>query len=110
MTLITAAHAAGNAQAANPNDGFSLTIMLVGFALIFYFLVWRPQNQRQKEQQQLLTGLKKGDEVVTSGGILGRITDISDDFVSLSISDGVDIKLQKSYITASLPKGTLKSI
>jgi preprotein translocase subunit YajC len=75
-----------------------------------YFMMWRPQSKRAKEQQQLLGSLSKGDEVVTAGGLLGRITKVTDQYISLSIANNVDITLQKSSVTNVLPKGTLKTI
>lgn len=109
MNIFPTAHAA-SAPASATDGGFSMIIMIVGFAAIFYFLVWRPQNQRLKEHRELLAQLKKGDEVITNGGLLGKVTKISDDFVEINISENVDITIQKSAITATLPKGTLKSI
>jgi len=85
-------------------------LLLVGFVGIFYFLLWRPQSKRRKEQQTLIAGLAKGDEVVTAGGIVGRIAKVEDDFVKLQISNNVELRIQKSAIGATLPKGTLKSL
>lgn len=91
-------------------EGFSQTIMMVGIFGIFYFLLIRPQTKRAKAHQQLLTQLTKGDEVVTSGGIIGKITDLNDQIVTLSIAEGVEIKVQKGAIGQALPKGTLKTV
>lgn len=90
--------------------GFSFLIMFVGLFLFIYFAIWRPQNKRAKEQQNLLNSLAKGDEVVTAGGLLGRITKISEQYVAVTIANNVDIILQKSSIVNVLPKGTLKAI
>jgi preprotein translocase subunit YajC len=84
-------------------------IMLPLMLVAFYFLLIRPQQKRAKEHQALLSKLAAGDEVVTAGGILGRVTDVGDAFVSVEIADGVRIKLQKSQITQLVPKGTYKS-
>jgi preprotein translocase subunit YajC len=84
-------------------------VILVVFVGVFYFLLIRPQQKRMKEQQAMLSKLDKGDEVVTTGGILGRITEVNDTFVTLEIADGVRIKVQKAQITQLMPKGTLKS-
>lgn len=106
--LITDAFAqTGTTQAVNP---FGSLFMLAGFILIFYFMLWRPQSKRAKEQRELISNLAKGDEVVTNGGILGRIIKLTDDFVVVAVADGVDINVQKPAITAVLPSGTLKSI
>ena len=73
-------------------------------------MIWRPQAKRAKEQKNLLSALQKGDEVVTNGGIAGKIVKVSDDFVVLEVSDSVELKFQKGAIAATLPKGTLKAI
>ncbi len=108
--LIPAAYAESAAPAgAPPGAGFEW-IFLVGFLVIFYFMIWRPQAKRAKEHKNLLGGLQKGDEVVTSGGIAGRVSKVADDFIVLEVSDTVELKIQKGAIVASLPKGTLKAI
>ena len=78
------------------------------FVAVFYFLLIRPQQKRAKEHQALLSKLAAGDEVVTTGGILGRVTDVGDSFVTVEIADGVRIKVQKSQVTQLVPKGTYK--
>ena len=105
--LISDAHAqaAGGAAA----DPYSPLIMMVVFFAIFYFIAIRPQMKRAKEHRSMLDGLGKGDEVVTSGGILGRVTDMSDAFITVEISDKLEIKVQKQAISAVLPKGTIKA-
>jgi len=70
----------------------------------------RPQNKRRKEHQELVSSLNKGDEVVTAGGVVGTITKVEDDFVKVQVSDQVEMRVQKSAIGATLPKGTLKSL
>ena len=108
--LIPAAYADAAAPAAGPaGTGFEW-IFLVGFLVIFYLMIWRPQAKRAKEQKNLLGNLQKGDEVVTNGGIAGKIVKVSDDFVVLEVSDTVEMKFQKGAIAATLPKGTLKAI
>ena len=92
-----------------PADAFSPLIMMVVFFAIFYFIAIRPQMKRAKEHRSMLDGLGKGDEVVTSGGILGRVTDMSDAFITVEISDKLEIKVQKQAISAVLPKGTIKA-
>lgn len=90
--------------------GFSLIIMLGVFVLFMYFAMWRPQSKRAKEQRDLIGSLAKGDEVVTAGGILGKISKVTDSYAVLALSDNVEITVQKSSIVSALPKGTLKSI
>ncbi|HDS1736088.1 MULTISPECIES: preprotein translocase subunit YajC [Pseudomonas] len=108
--LIPAAYADAAAPAAAPMGGGFEWIFLVGFLVIFYLMIWRPQAKRAKEQKNLLGNLQKGDEVVTNGGIAGKIVKVSDDFVVLEVSDTVELKFQKGAIAATLPKGTLKAI
>lgn len=109
--LITDAHAADAPVAAQQQGGgLSLAMMVGVFVIFMYFVVWRPQNKRAKEQRDLLGSLAKGDEVVTAGGILGKITKVSDAYVVMALADNVEITIQKSSIVSALPKGTLKSI
>src|SRR5262249_23745192 len=106
----TAAYAADAAPGAPPGGDYATLIMMVGFAAIFYFMLWRPQSKRRKEHQALMTGLSKADEVVTAGGIVGRIAKVEDDFIKLQVSNNVELRIQKSSVGATLPKGTLKSL
>ncbi|MEL0029035.1 MAG: preprotein translocase subunit YajC [Perlucidibaca sp.] len=108
--LIADAYAnAAPAAAAQPGAAANI-IMLVGFVVIFYFLLWRPQAKRQKEMKSLIDNLQKGDEVVFAGGLLGRITKLEGDFAVVELTDSVEVKIQKAAVIASLPKGTLKSL
>jgi preprotein translocase subunit YajC len=84
--------------------------MLAGFIAIFYFLIWRPQSKRAKEHRSLIGGLEKGSEVVTSGGIIGRVTKVQDEFLVIEVADKVELPVQKTAVAAELPKGTLKAI
>src|SRR5258705_9054956 len=104
--LISNAYAQAD-PAAQQNPLISFLPLLVLFA-VFYFMLIRPQMKRAKEQRAMIGGLAKGDEVVTNGGIAGRIDELGDSFVTLEIATNVKIKLQKSAITLVLPKGTLK--
>lgn len=90
--------------------GLSMMVMVGIFIFFMYFAMWRPQSKRAKEHRNLLTSLAKGDEVVTTGGLLGKIAKITDNYVVLSLTDNVDITVQKSSIAGALPKGTLKAI
>ncbi|MBA4152449.1 MAG: preprotein translocase subunit YajC, partial [Acinetobacter sp.] len=85
-------------------------IMLLGFVLIFYFLLWRPQAKRQKELRTLIENLQKGDEVVFAGGLLGRISKLEGDFAVVEVNESLEVKIQKASVIANLPKGTLKSL
>jgi preprotein translocase subunit YajC len=98
------------AEAGGAGPGYTDLLLLLGFVAIFYFLLWRPQSKRRKEHQALMSALAKGDEVVTAGGLVGRITKVEDDFVKLEVAKDVEFRVQKSSVGATLPKGTLKSL
>jgi preprotein translocase subunit YajC len=106
--LISSAHAQAAAPAAAPNPLMSFLPLVILFG-IFYFMLIRPQMKRAKEQRAMIAALAKGDEVLTNGGILGRIEDMAEQFVTLEIAPNVVVKLQKQAISAVLPKGTLKA-
>lgn len=108
--FLPAAAFAEGAPEAPAGAGIEQLIFLGGFVLIFYFLLWRPQSKRAKEHKALLAALEKGSEVVTSGGILGRVTKVTDDFAVLKVAEGVELPVQKQAVAAVLPKGTIKSI
>lgn len=108
--LIPTAYAADLPGAGAQGGGFSFLIMFVIFFAFIYFAIWRPQNKRAKEQQQLLNSLAKGDEVMTAGGMLGRVVKLSEQHIVLSIATNTDIVLQKSSVVSVLPKGTIKSL
>lgn len=105
--LPVAALAEGPAAEPSP---FTPLIMLGVFVVIFYLMVWRPQSKRNKEHKNLMAALGKGEEVVTTGGICGKIVKVNEEFVVIEVADGVELKFQKSSIHATLPKGTLKGI
>jgi preprotein translocase subunit YajC len=106
-SLIPAAYA--QAGGAASSSQFAPVLMMVVFVAIFYFLLIRPQQKKAKDHQNMVSKLSAGDEVVSSGGILGRIVEVSDAFVTLEVADGVRLKVQKGQITSLMPKGTLKS-
>ncbi|MFQ5994035.1 MAG: preprotein translocase subunit YajC [Acidiferrobacterales bacterium] len=89
--------------------GFGLLFWMVLFFAIFYFMAIRPQQKRAKDHRSMVASLAKGDEVVTSGGTLGRITHVGEQFVTLEIAEGVSVKVQKSSVAAVMPKGTIKA-
>lgn len=107
--LIPEAHAAAGGGATGAPGGVEM-IMLIVMMVVFYFFLIRPQQKRAKEHKNLVNNLGKGDEVVTSGGILGKVTKVTDEFVVVEISTNLEIKLQKQSVQATLPKGTIKSI
>jgi preprotein translocase subunit YajC len=85
-----------------------MIIMMALFFVVFYFLLIRPQQKKQKEHQAMLSKIAAGDEVVTMGGILGRVIEVGDQFLTLEIADNVRIKVQRFQVTSLVPKGTLK--
>jgi preprotein translocase subunit YajC len=110
MTLLETTAWAADAGGPAGDAGLINLLFLGGFVLIFYFLLWRPQSKRRKEHQALMTGLAKGDEVVTAGGIVGQINKVEDDFVKIQVAANMELRVQKSAVGATLPKGTLKSL
>ena len=98
------------AQAAPPaqSDPLLSFLPLVLIFVVFYFLLIRPQSKKAKEHRQLVGALAKGDEVVTNGGLLGKITTVGDSFVEVEISDGMRVKVQRQAIASLMPKGTIK--
>ncbi|MES2771155.1 MAG: preprotein translocase subunit YajC [Pseudomonadota bacterium] len=105
--LISSAYAQTTAPA---GGGYEQILMMVAMLVVLYFVMVRPQMKRAKEQKILLESLAKGDEVVTQGGIAGRISKLNDSFVAIEIASNVDVQVQKSAIQLVLPKGTLKSL
>ena len=90
--------------------GFEGMLFPLGILIFFYFLFIRPQAKRNKEQKQMLAALSKGAEVVTSGGILGKVAELDDNFVKLEVSDNSFIQVQRHAIASMMPKGTYKTL
>ena len=110
MSFFISDAMAAAAPAAQPQaDGFSF-VMIAAILFLGYFMLIRPQNKRAKEQRDLLSRLKKGDEIITSGGILAKIVSLDEQYITVSLADGVEINLQKGAVNSVLPKGTLKSL
>ncbi|HND99551.1 MAG: preprotein translocase subunit YajC [Proteobacteria bacterium] len=107
--LISDAYAQA-APAGAASDPIMQFLPLVVIMVAFYFILLRPQQKRQKEHKTMIEALKKGDEVVTGGGVLGRIVEVGDNFVSLEVADKVEIKVQKAAVSSLLPKGTVKGL
>jgi preprotein translocase subunit YajC len=91
-------------------SGFESMILLVAMFAIMYFLLIRPQMKRAKEQRAMVEALQKGDEVVAAGGLIGRISKLSDQYLVLEIAPNTEVVLQRSAIQVVLPKGTIKSV
>lgn len=99
------------APAAGPQGGGIESILLIlGMFAVLYFLMIRPQMKRAKEHKAMIDALQKGDEVVTAGGILGRITRVEDQYVTVAIAGGVEVQMQRPAVQTVLPKGTIKTI
>lgn len=102
--------ASAYAQDAAPQGGGLMSFLpLIIIFVIFYFLLIRPQMKRAKEHRELVSNLSKGDEVVTNGGLLGRITDVGDSFITVELADNLKVKLQRHAVSSVMPKGTFKS-
>ena len=99
------------AQDAAPQQGDPLIMFLWlgGIFVLFYFLMIRPQNKKQKEHRQMVEALANGDEVVTAGGVLGKVTEVGDQFITVEVANNVSVKVQRHTVASVLPKGTLKS-
>lgn len=96
------------APAAGQADPLASLILPIGLVVLFYFFLIRPQSKRQKEHKAMVADLQKGEEIVTTGGMLGKITNIGENFVTLEISKDACIHIQKNSIQAIMPKGTIK--
>lgn len=107
--LISTAHAQ-TAAATDPTGGFMQLLPIILMFVVLYFLMVRPQMKRAKEHKALIEALAKGDEIVTGGGIAGRITRVSDTFLTLEVAPTVEVQVQKQSVTVLLPKGTLKAL
>jgi preprotein translocase subunit YajC len=101
---------AQTAAAGGPDSGLFSFLPIILMFVILYFLMIRPQMKRQKEQKSMIDALGKGDEVITAGGVLGKITKVSEVYVTLEVADNTEIVVQKAAITTLLPKGTIKSV
>jgi preprotein translocase subunit YajC len=98
------------AGAAGGQGGLMQAMLLPALLLVaFYFLLIRPQSKRAKEQREMLSKIVAGDEVATTGGILGKVTEVGDQFLTLEIASGVSVKLQKFQVSLVLPKGTVRN-
>ena len=108
--MISLAHAQTAGAAADPMGGMMQMLPMILMFVVLWFLMIRPQMKKAKEHKALLAGLAKGDEVVTQGGIVGKVTKVGDSYVSVEIATGVEVVVQKPSIGLVLPKGTLKSL
>lgn len=110
LSILNAVALGAEAPAAAPaGGGMSFFIVIIVMFVLMYFMMIRPQQKRQKQHKAMIEALGKGDEVIVSGGIAGRIDALGDSFVTVEIADGVKVKVQRASIANVLPKGTLKS-
>ncbi|OCG40017.1 preprotein translocase subunit YajC [Gilliamella sp. Bif1-4] len=107
--LISNAYAIdGQAPESNP---YFLLIMLVVFGLFFYFMIMRPQQKRAKAHRDLMASISKGDEVLTNGGLIGRVSKVNENgYIALELNDTTEVVIKRDFITSVLPKGTMKSL
>lgn len=108
--FINDAMAAANTAPPAQADGTFSFIMIAAIFVLFYFMLIRPQNKRAKEHRELINNLKKGDEIVTSGGILGKVSELEEQYIKVRLAEGIEVKMQRNAVSNVLPKGTLKSL
>ena len=101
---------AAAAPAAGQPDPLASLILPIGLVILFYFFLIRPQSKRAKEHRKMVSELQKGEEVITSGGILGKIVELKDDFIVLEIAKDVNLTVQRSAVQNIMPKGTIKDL
>ena len=109
MEILDFFIASAHAQDATQPGGLMSFLPLIIIFVIFYFLLIRPQMKRAKEHKKLVSELANGDEVVTNGGLLGRITNVGESFVTIELADNVKVNVQRHAISSVMPKGTIKS-
>ena len=108
-TLLDLLISPAMAQDAGPGGALAGFLPIIIIFVLFYFVLIRPQNKRQKEHRQMVDALAAGDEVVSGGGVLGKVTEVGEQFVTVEIANNVSVKMQKHTIAQVLPKGTIKS-
>jgi len=106
--FISDAIAEAAPAAAQQPDPLASLILPIGLVVLFYFFLIRPQSKRQKEHKEMVAGLQKGEEIITTGGLLGKVTNVGENFITLEISRDVSIHIQKNSVQAIMPKGTIK--
>jgi preprotein translocase subunit YajC len=109
MNLISIAHAQGAAAQSGPESTLVSLLPIVVMFVILYFVMIRPQMKRQKETRAMIEALAKGDEVVTTGGLVGRVTKVGDNYLQVEIADKLEVQVQRSAVSMVLPKGTMKA-
>jgi len=97
------------AQAGGQGDPFTQFLPLIIIFVLFYFLLIRPQSKRAKEHKKMVEELAEGQEVVTGGGVLGKVTAVGDDWITIEVAEGISLKVQRSTVSVVVPPGTIKS-
>ena len=110
LVLVSACVPPNDGQPGEGGGSFLPFLMLLTFFLFIYFVTIRPQQKRQKEHQTLVDSLEKGDEVMTSSGLVGRVENVKDRYISIKLNENVSINMQKEFVSSKLPKGTINSI
>ncbi len=108
--FISNAYAQAAGSAGGAGGGLLGLLPIILMFVVLYFLMIRPQMKRQKEQKAMIDALGKGDEVVSAGGVVGRVTKVGDAYITLEVAEGTEIILQKAAVTLLLPKGTIKTL
>lgn len=97
--------------APSQSSPYSLVVILVVFGLIFYFMVFRPQQKREKIHKELMNSISKGDEVLTTGGLVGRVVKVADTgYISIALNNTNEVVIKRDFVAAILPKDTMKSL
>jgi len=109
MSFFISEAMAEGTQAAGQQPGFEQFILLIGMVVLFYFILIRPQQKRAKEHKRMVADISKGDEVVTNGGVLGKVLHVGEQYLSVEIADNVEIKIQVQAVGTVLPKGSIKA-
>lgn len=109
VSADSATATAANGAAQQPDPLASL-LLPIGLVVLFYFFLIRPQSKRQKEHKKMVSDLQKGEEVITSGGLLGKITSVNENFISLEVAKGMTVNVQKNAVQNIMPKGTIKEM
>lgn len=111
MSFFISDAVAATGGAAAGQSQWTLIPMLVIFGLIFYFMILRPQQKRTKEHKNLMNSIAKGDEVLTNGGLVGRVTKVSETgYISIALNDTTEVVIKRDFVAAVLPKGTMKAL
>ena len=110
MSFFISDAMADGAAAAPQGGGLQLIIMMAIFFGIMYFMIIRPQQKRAKEHRELINSISKGEEIIAGGGIIGKVVNLGDNFIEMSVAEGSTIKVQRQAVSAVMPKGTMKSL